>query len=72
MSTKFPSPIPINGRNFFSRRALEAHKSALAGLPEKAAEGPDVFVPARQVAAEFGVCVRTITRWTADSQAAAA
>jgi hypothetical protein len=62
MSHKFPSPVTQNGRMFFWRSHLEAHKRALAGLPFEVDPQPDVLVTAAQAAIEFGVCRRTIGR----------
>jgi hypothetical protein len=72
MSANFPSPLSLNGRRYFWRSELEAHKRALAGLPfENQVDAPDVLVPVRQAAVEFGVCVRTISRRIAESRAPA-
>ena len=70
MSTKFPHVIEQKGRRFVRRADAEAYKKALAGLPFEAdANAPEVLVPVKQFAAELGVCVRTIGRRIAESQA---
>jgi hypothetical protein len=73
MSHKFPSPITQNGRLYFWRSQLEAHKRELAGLPPlNEPDVIDVLVPAAQAASEFGFGRRTLGRRIAENQASEA
>ena len=74
MSAKFPTIIEQKGRRYVLRSAAEAYKAALAGLPHPSPDprAPELLVPVRQFAAELGVCVRTVGRRIAESQASAA
>jgi hypothetical protein len=61
----------VGGKN--RRTDAEAYKLALAGLPFEADQNaPEVLIPVKQFAAELGVCVRTVGRRIAESQASAA
>ena len=67
----FPKPIRQNGRVFFWRSRIEAHKRALSGLPPQDPPSIDVLVPAKQVALEFGFGRRTLARRVAETETAA-
>ena len=70
MSVKFPTIIEQKGRRYVPRSEAEKYKKALAGLPFEADQNaPEMLVPVRQFAAELGVCVRTVGRRIAESQA---
>ncbi len=70
MSAKFPPVIEQKGRRFVRRSDAERYKCALAGLPFEADPNtPEMLIPVRQFAAELGVCVRTVGRRIAESQA---
>jgi hypothetical protein len=70
MSARFPPIIEQKGRRFVRRSDAEQYKAALAGLPfESDPRAPELLIPVRQFAAELGVCVRTIGRRIAESQA---
>jgi hypothetical protein len=67
-------PLPrgrqINGRYYWRRSEIDHWKKRLEafalGLPEPAPEPPppgDPLLPKKRVAAEFGVCGKTIERW---------
>jgi hypothetical protein len=60
----FPTPIKSNGKLFFARHEIEAHKRVLLGLPsiDHHPHEPILLVGAVQVAAEFGVHRRTLGR----------
>jgi hypothetical protein len=64
----FPAPIRIKGRLYFAASDLEAYKRKIvaAALNSEPAPyihtGPETFVPAPQVAKDFGVSRRTIGR----------
>jgi len=65
MMVKFPTPVrQAGGRLYFWRSQLEAYKRALAGLPapEIDPSKPDVLIPAKDAAAEFGFGRRTLGR----------
>jgi hypothetical protein len=62
----FPTPVRQNGRIYFLRSSLEAHKRALAGLPPVDFQGIDALVPAPRAATELGVGRRTIGRRVAE------
>ena len=61
-----------NGRIYFLRSEIEAHKRRLAGLPAQPFVGPDQLVPITQTAFEFGKCSRTLKRAIAAARAEAA
>ncbi len=66
----FPTPIrQAGGRLYFLRADVENYKLALAGLPPKTFDGPDVLVPAVHVAGELGFGRRTLGRRVAESEA---
>ena len=70
MSYKFPSVIKQKGRRFVRRTEAERYKNGLAGLPFEAdSNAPELLVPVKQFAAELGVCVRTVGRRIAETQA---
>lgn len=76
---RFPLPIKLNQRKYFRRSALDMFKAQLetfalgvrmAPLPPLSA--PDSIIPAKLVAREFGVTLRTLDRWIAESRASEA
>lgn len=61
---EFPAPIRLNGRIFFDDHELENYKRRLLGLPELPRD-PSAKIklrPAAAVAAELGICRRTVGR----------
>ncbi len=66
----FPQPVCVNRRLYWRRSVLEKYKADCFGGVSKF-DGPDVLVPARTVADEFGVTRRTIGRRFAESAALA-
>lgn len=70
MDTTFPIAIKVKDRVFFDRFEIEKYKLSLAGLPppERDPGGPVILVPAKIVAAELGVCRRTLARRIVESE----
>jgi predicted DNA-binding transcriptional regulator AlpA len=64
----FPTPVRMNGRLFFLRSELEYYKSKLiaeavgSSVPAGKPIPIEIFVPANEVAKEFGLSRRTIGR----------
>ena len=72
----FPLPIRMRGRLFWRRSELEHYKhklmaAAVGGAPEHRTDHDqiEIFVPAEQVAREFGFGRRTLGRRIADRNA---
>ncbi|MGO8739257.1 hypothetical protein [Rhodoblastus sp.] len=72
----FPLPIRMRGRLFWRRTELELYKHKLmaaalgATIPETISDRIETFVPADQVAREFGFGRRTLGRRIAGRPAA--
>ncbi|WP_294532614.1 hypothetical protein [uncultured Rhodoblastus sp.] len=69
----FPLPIRMRGRLFWRRSELELYKrqliAAVGGVadPQSLSDQIETFVPAEQVAREFGFGRRTLGRRIAES-----
>jgi hypothetical protein len=69
----FPIPVKERGRWKFWRSEIEAHKRALAGLPELPIDPdkPDSLVDAKTVSEEFDFNRRTLGRRVKEAEDAA-
>ena len=72
MRPMFPKAVRNNGRVYFLKSQVEDYKAALAGLPPKEFEGPDIFLTAKQLALELGVGRRTVGRRIVEAEASSA
>lgn len=74
----FPLPIRLNNRKYFRASALAQFKAELeffalgVDLPPPQPVENDCLLPTKVVAAQFGVTLRTLDRWLANSRAAVA
>jgi hypothetical protein len=72
----FPMPIRLRSRKYWRRSALDSFKRQLQDFalgvqtPVPPRGEADPLIPSSAVAAEFGICTRTLDRWIAETHAA--
>jgi hypothetical protein len=72
----FPMPIRLRNRKYWRRSALDSFKQRLEDfalgvqMPVPPRGETDPLVPTKAVAIEFGVTLRTLDRWIAETHAA--